>query len=427
MLVRATSSSGQEHLRQAHLQAENGYTAVLDFEGLEPDTLYRLSCEQTTGSFRTFPKKSSAFQFLLNSCNFHGWGPLRSHQPACRRRTELARDCRFGLHVGDQIYADQPWPSLTLEDFRRAYRRAWEQPDTRELFANCPNYMVADDHEVLDGFSWDGSFTLYQRLVMALRGHFRPAPQLYHQVARHGVRAFDEFQSSHGPRTYEPARYFSFNYGDHHFFALDLRFERQLRQGRMISEAQREAFFGWLIEHREQPKFVITSTPFVVEKVKAGEKWCGPEFYRQRHEVIDFLAAEGLSNVVFLSGDIHASCHAEMDIEDRNGGFFTLHELCASPLNGTLQRGFQSFHSASQRVTDQGTRYRSRLDSTSCLGRPRWGGTSNSALMLVNVNGLEISWELHRTRVRETAPARRGQFSIEVGGSHSPLPLAWTL
>lgn len=412
--VRLASPLGLQETREAALRAENGYTGVLDFAGLEPDTAYQLVSGEETGSFRTFPApgQSSPFQFLLNSCNFHGWGPIRSHSSACRRRVELAKNCRFAIHAGDQIYADQPWPCLTLEDYRQAYERVWSQPDTRALLANCPSYMVADDHEVLDGFSWDGSFTLYQRLVMALRGSFRPSPQLYHEAASHGMQVFDEFQSSHGPRTYEPARYFSFNHGEHQFFALDLRFERQLRQGRMISEAQREALFGWLLEHRERPKFIVTSTPFVVEKKKAAEKWCGPEFFRQRHQIIDFLSAENLQNVVFLSGDIHASCHAEMDIQGRDGGFFTLHELCASPLNGTLQRGLSSFHQVGGRVTEEGTEYRVRLDQDSFLGRPRWGGTSNCALMLVSVDSNRVGYELHRTRVRENHPARAGQFSL---------------
>lgn len=414
LAVRLTSPDGHEVTRDAVVQADTGYTAVLDFGGLQADTRYHLLSGGESGSFRTFPApgRNSPFQFLLNSCNFQGWGPIRSHSRACRRRVELARDCRFAIHAGDQIYADQPWPSLTLEDYRQAYRRVWEQPDTAALLAGGANYMVADDHEVLDGFSWDGSFTLYQRLVMALRGSFRPGPQLYYETASNGLQAFDEFQSSHGPRTYAPARYFSFNYGVHQFFALDLRFERQLRQGRMISEAQRETLFAWMLENREKPKFVVTSTPFVVEKKKASEKWCGPEFHRQRHQIIDFLARENLSNLVFLSGDIHASCHAEMDIQGSDGRSFTVHELCASPLNGTLQRGLHSFHHNRERVTEEGTYYRVRLDQSSFLGRPRWGGTSNSALMLISVDGHRVDYELHRTRVRENRPARAGQFSL---------------
>lgn len=418
-LQASLTAGGQSHTQAVNTDSERDFTGVLEFYGLQADTLYTVRSQERTGSFRTFPSPDSRtpFRFLLNSCNFHGWGPIRSHARACRRRLELVGDCRFGLHVGDQIYADQPWPCLTREDFRQAYRRVWHQPDTQRLFANLPNYMIADDHEVLDGFAWDGAFTLYQRLVMAVRGQFRPSPQLYHQLASNGMQTFDEFQSCHGPRSYEPARYFHFSYGEHQFFALDLRFERQLRQGRMISEAQMEALFEWLLRHRDRPKFVITSSPFVVEKIKASEKWCGPEFYLQRHRIIEFLALHDLRNVVFLSGDIHASCHAEMEIENAQGNFFTLHELCASPLNGTLQRPLDSFHGESQRTTENGTRYRVRLDRDSFLGRPRWGGTSNSALMLVSVDGDQIGYELHRTRRNDEQPARSGSFQLPVSES----------
>ena len=414
LTILVTSASGREQALQAVVGPDAGYTAVVDLQGLESDCCHQVKIveEDCHGTFRTFPaaKTTAPFQFLLNSCNFHGWGPFRSHRVSCQRRLELAKDCRFAVHAGDQIYADQPWPSLTLEDYRTAYRRAWDQPDTRSLLSSLPNYMVADDHEVLDGFAWDGSFTLYQRVVMGLRGNFRPSPQLYHEVASNGMRSFDEFQSAHGPRTYAPSRYFSFNYGCHQFFALDLRFERQLRQGRMISEAQREALFAWLLLHRERPKFIITSTPFLVETVGAAEKWCGPEFSRQRHQIIDFLGAEKLANVAFLSGDIHASCHAEMEIQAVDGEFFRLHELCASPLNGTLQRSLRAFHHSAQRTTEEGTRYRVRLDKGSFLGKPAWGGTSNSAFMLVTVDGNQVTYDLHRSRVREAGPARSGGF-----------------
>ncbi len=405
---------GIRYTRTLKLEAQHGFTGILDFNELQPDTRYEVRAGEETGSFRTFPSSAckGPFRFLLNSCNFHGWGPIRSHSRACGRRLELAGECRFALHVGDQLYADQPWPSLTLADYREAYRRAWSQPETRALFAQVPNYMIADDHEVMDGFAWDGSFTWYQRLLMALRGQFRPGSQLYQEIASNGVRAFDEFQSSHGPKNYAPARYFDFCYGEHHFFALDLRFERQLHEGRMVSEAQLEALFDWLLRFQDRPKFIITSTPFVVEKKKSSEKWCGPEFFRQRHQIIDFLAGENMKRVAFLSGDIHASCHAEMDLENRSGERFTLHELCASPLNGTLQRPLNSFHLETRRTTERGTRFRVRLDPQSFLGRPRWGGTSNSALMLVDVEGTRVRYALHRTRKADQAPARSGCFEL---------------
>ncbi|CAN0164111.1 unnamed protein product, partial [Discosporangium mesarthrocarpum] len=86
------------------------------------------------------------------------------------------------IHVGDQIYGDEDvhaktgrsirfmssWAScmnLTasmprsqwddkrnkmLEYYRETYRRTWNQPDVASVLASAANYMVIDDHEVVD-------------------------------------------------------------------------------------------------------------------------------------------------------------------------------------------------------------------------------------------------------------------------------------
>ena len=427
MFVAATGPDGERHQDVVSLSAADGYSGVAELEGLKSSTRYQLQVDYGSsresgpeqlglsrqGSLKTFPapEEDRPFTLLLNSCNFHGWGPIRNNHKASQRRAELAQGVDLVIHAGDQVYADKAPMSFTLGDFRKAYYRTWGDPSTQQLLGSQANYMVADDHEVLNGFSLDGKLTGFQRALLWLRGQGGPAAEQYQELLTNGVKAFDEFQSAHSPKSHgSQARYFNFSHGQHQFFAMDTRFER--RHNQMISEGQREALFQWLTEHRDQPKFIITSSPFVIENVDPAEKWSGPEFSSQRHEIIEFLAKEKLDNVAFLCGDIHASAHAEMKIAAPDGTELTIHELCASPINGTLQRGRDQFRGTSSGQTPNGTRYQMSLDEPSFLGEGRWGDISNSAVMRVQVNGDEVRFETHRTRKNDDGPIRQGSFKI---------------
>jgi hypothetical protein len=46
---------------------------------------------------------------------------------------------------------------------------------------------------------------------------------------------------------------------------MDTRFEQNRGKQRLISEGQRDALFAWLLENRDNPKFIVTATPFVTE------------------------------------------------------------------------------------------------------------------------------------------------------------------
>lgn len=421
MFLRATGPDGQSVEETVTLSAADGFTGVAELESLSPSTPYQLEVAygtdsgekalQRLGALKTFPEPDSQqpCTVLLNSCNFHGWGPFRNNKAADKRRAELARGVDLVIHGGDQVYADKAPFSFTLPDFRRAYLRTWGQPGTQEVLASQANYMVADDHEVVNGYSQDGQLTLMQRFQLWMRGHGSDRNELYQQLGANGIKAFDEFQRAHGPKT--EARYYTFAHGRHQFFAMDTRFERHHRAGRLVSEGQMQALFQWLTEHRDQPKFIITSSPFVLEKKNAEEKWCSPEFTAQRHRVIDFLAREKLDKVAFLCGDIHASAHSRMKIEAADGSQLTIHELCASPMNGTLMRSRSQFHGRSQGVTSQGVRYEVELDESSFLGG--WAGdVSNSAVMKLQLDGDRVGYELYRTRHGNEGPVRQDCFTL---------------
>lgn len=420
MFVKATGPDGKSMEETVALSAANGFTGVAQLDSLKPSTRYGLevrygeSKAEWHGSVKTFPSPGDQqpCTFLLNSCNFHGWGPFRSNREADLRRAEVARGVDLVIHAGDQVYADKAPFSFTLDDFRKAYVRTWGQPGTQQVLAGQANYMLADDHEVVNGYAQDGELTRIQRMDLWLRGHGGPREQQYARLAQNGIRAFDEFQSAHGPKSYgENSRYYHFAHGQNQFFAMDTRFERHNGEKRMISEAQLDALFQWLTEHRDQPKFIITSSPFVLEKKDSEEKWSSPEFAGQRERIIDFLAEKKMEKVVFLCGDIHASAHASMKIQSRDGGELTVHELCASPINGTLMRSRQQFLGQSQGTTAGGTVYAVKLHEESFLGGTTLD-TSNSAVMKVHLDGSQLNYQIFRTRQGDEGPIRQGGFKI---------------
>jgi len=350
---------------------------------------------------------------LLNSCNFHGWGPIRDNERAIERRREIARGVDMVIHAGDQVYADKAPICFSLEEFRQAYDKAWHRPATAELLSSQANYMLADDHEVVNGFALDGELTAFQRALLWVRGHGGPPREQYQELTANGLKAYREFQNSLSPGTYgDNKQYYTFSHGKHQFFALDTRFERHNGQRQMVSPEQKEALFAWLSQHREVPKFIITSSPFVMEKIDSEEKWSSPEFSAQRHEIIDFLAEQNIDKVTFLAGDIHASGYATMEIERTEGQPLVVHELCASPVNGTKQRRLDEFHLSSQRITETGVRFRTQINPETFLGKEDWGGISNSSVMKIHVDGDEVNYEIHRTRQLDEAPARRGGFRL---------------
>jgi len=421
MHVEATSSCGQAVKDSVELTAENGFTGVAQLSSLQPDTDYQVEVRygdhgpSARGEFNTVPgpDQSRPFSMLLNSCNFHGWGPIRDNDQAIERRRDIARGVDMVIHAGDQVYADKAPISFSLQEFRQAYDKAWTRPATAELLSSQANYMLADDHEVVNGFALDGELTAFQRALLWVRGHGGPREEQYQELTANGLKAYQEFQNSLSPGTYgDNKQYYTFSHGKHQFFALDTRFERHNGQRQMISPEQQEALFAWLSQHREVPKFIITSSPFVMEKIDSEEKWSSPEFSAQRHQIIEFLAEQNIDKVTFLAGDIHASGHATMEIERAEGKPLVVHELCASPVNGTKQRRLDEFHLNTEATTAAGVRFRTRIDPDTFVGKEDWGGISNSSVMKIHVDGDEVRYEIHRTRQSEPGPARQGQFTM---------------
>ena len=396
------------------LVRDDGYTGVIELKGLRAATPYR--CEvrfghgedepaasriapgENRGRFRTAPAKDtpSDVAFLLVSCNLHHVGFLADPDPAYRTAARLIgdEDADFMIHCGDQIYADiQSEGELvhefdTLEYYTDKYMDAWNAcKPARRVLTRLPHYMVLDDHEIADNYARD--------------------TESYPRRAEVALAVYRRYQDSHNPQTYGAGAYhYAFDHGDKRFFTLDCRTQRLAGEGsapRMIGRDQMQAFKRWLKRHKDDAKFVVSCVPFVaeVEGRAAEDKWCGEKFRPQREEIIDHIAAESIGRLTFLTGDMHNSLHASMDIATADGTT-TVHELMSSPIN-QLQFSPRSSYvePGPRRTTPKGVGYRSSIHEF-------YGDGSN--LMVVRVRGDTLAFQIHPTKKNERAPG--GSFRV---------------
>src|SRR5262245_40585822 len=223
-------------------------------------------------------------------------GPLDAASPFHVLRNELERPHEpmpaFMIHAGDQIYFDLDIPQRDpiAEEYRRSYRQSWlEDPEARDFLAACPQYMILDDHEIVDSFEnpVDGSDT-------------NPACRQRDAA----LEAYRQYVQQRQPPPARPgALYYEFHYGRAFFFVLDTRTERYRAEKRIVSRDQLEVFKAWLRQHEKDLAFVVSSVPFVAQ-VKAPDrtkpdeadepderpdKWSADEFRGQRDEIIEAI------------------------------------------------------------------------------------------------------------------------------------------
>ena len=393
--------------KKLELKEEEFYTDVLVWAGLNPGQAYnvkvafgktksaaseeRIRDAYTGGKFRTFSDaENPKFSFMLGSCNLHSLGLFEKPDEAWIRMSKIAKSsqAKFMVHCGDQIYADIPFsPSSTLEHYRSKYLDAWEDcKPAQKMLTELPHYMVLDDHEITNNYDTD-TINDDQLLNVAMK--------VYH-----------EFQHKHNPDTSDiqgSRRYhYTFNYGGVEFFVMDTRTSRESDDGLIIDPPQMETFKRWLTQKKHNLKFVVTSVPFIgqVKKPKK-DKWCDPVFDTQRGAILNHVLDQDVRKLVFLTGDMHTSYYAKMQIE-KGSKSAELHELMSSPINQiTPSTSLKKKYDPDFHTTISGVDVHSQIESESFYG-------NHSNVMVIGVDGGRVSYQIHRTTKTETGPT--GEF-----------------
>ncbi len=347
---------------------ESDLTTVFDLEGLSAATQYHYALfgkpdrsnrweigRQQTHSFKTLKPDSETVTFGLYSChmpytkqfgitNLHMWSQLYQELKDA--------ESDFAIGMGDQVYTDgvkylNIWTwlrhakqnlrsikasaqvELMCSWYRDVYRGYWGPLALRQVLRSFPNYMIWDDHEIMDGW---GSYTdkeLSQTLdtlwewehkgrnVTLAKRMFRAARQVYH-----------EYQHSHNPPTPKNQWDYSFRHSHCAFYVLDMRGQRNYNRdrSRILGEPQEKRLYQWLESDdvaEAEVVFIVTPVPMVhVSAFVANtfdlsllgladdlrDAWEHETNWEERDRLLQavfrFSQSTG-KRIIFLSGDVH--------------------------------------------------------------------------------------------------------------------------
>jgi alkaline phosphatase D len=362
---------------------ETGFTARVDLQGLPADQTiaYRVLFQDLAdlktwslpaqGRFRSAPAgrgleavRDVRLAWSADTVG-QGWGidlargGLRTYETMRRLAPDLF------VHCGDTIYADNPlaaevplddgsvWRNLvtpakakvaeTLEEFRGNYLYNLLDENLRRFNAETAQVVLWDDHEVLN--NWYPTKRLEDD---------RYAEKSVALLAARGKRAFLEHQpircSCDDPeRIYRRVRYGALL----ELFAIDMRSERganspnrQTAPGpetALLGRAQLEWLKQGLARSSAAWKVVASGMPLGLvvrdgsdsyEAVANGD--AGPPLGRELEvaELLGFLRAERVRNVVWITGDVHHATANHFHPERaRFADFDPFWEFVAGPLH----------------------------------------------------------------------------------------------
>jgi alkaline phosphatase D len=301
------------------LAAEHDFTGAITLRGLSPSTRYgyRVLLAPPGGehalqtvdsaSFRTSVAAGTPARLrLVIGADIAGGGA----HPVFDQIREQAPDAL--LLLGDLAYTDQLEP--TVEAYRSKLRSNWGGPTLSRLVASVPTFAIWDDHDIAEDF-WPGKSIA-----------FDPART-----------AFVEYVASRNP---DPpvagALYFSFTFGDIEVFVLDVRsarspnFATDDRDKTMLGAAQREHLLAWLQSSTATLKVIASPVLFVEHATTGNDAWQG--FLTERNQIFDFIASQGIDNVLLLSGDQHWSGLFKLE-HNAAARRYRFYEFQATPLS----------------------------------------------------------------------------------------------
>ena len=361
---------------------DSDFTAKLLLRGLPGGqrVFYRVSFQDlgspkvygppTVGSFRTAPSGAGDVLFAWggDTCG-QGWGINPDLGGLTIYETMRRLEPHFFVHSGDTIYADGPiraevklddgtvWRNLTtpakskvaetLAEYRGNYAYNLLDDNVRRFNAEVAQFVQWDDHEVIN--NWYPGEVLDEAFA-AQNGYTERRVSL---LAARGARAFREYQ----PVRFDPAdpdRVFrAYRWGPSvELFLLDQRSYRGPNSANRQPEPGEEtAFMGprqirWLKQRLLRStatwKVICSDMPIGLVARDAGGTFenaangNGPPLGRELEiaDLLRFVRAERVRNVVWLTADVHyAAAHYYDPARARFADFDPFWEFVAGPLN----------------------------------------------------------------------------------------------
>jgi hypothetical protein len=271
--------------------ASAGNTVTLSVQGLKPETEYFYGVEVggvlrtetiSRGRFRTFPLGRGSFKIAFSACGDFRKADQRAYDAIVAERPLLF------IHMGDLHYMDTN--STNVEDHRANYDSVLNQPNQAALYRNMPIAYMWDDHDFCGNDS-DGTAVGRD----AARTVFRERTPHYPIASAGGTMAQ------------------AFTLGRARVIMTDLRSgsspaaQRESASKSRMGSAQKAWFKQELISARDAgfPLVLwVSSHPWIMPAQLGSDGWGG--FATERTEIANFLRDNHITNVVMLSGDMHA-------------------------------------------------------------------------------------------------------------------------
>jgi alkaline phosphatase D len=292
------------------LQPETNYNYLIEVDNKE--VTQELSFK--TPRARDY-KTSKDFSFLIGSCAFikdpvynapweHFEGDPKIYE------TMGNQEADFMIWLGDALYLREV--DFTTEsgiDYRYWYRR--KLPEMQKMLSKYSHYAIWDDHDYGPNNS-NKTFELHQKTLQAFRDYW-------------GNKTFGDG---------EEGIYGKFSYEDADFFLLDDRYfrddteinERSVSHKTQLGDKQIQWLKSSLSGSTATFKFIAVGGQFTNQYT---DKESFNQYKKERKEIVDFITANKIKGVVFLSGDRH---HSEM-LRFERANAYPLLELTSSPLS----------------------------------------------------------------------------------------------
>ena len=339
---------------------------------------------QSRGSFNTVPRVAYPVTFLLGSNllqkNESDGKRVYRNLINIRKQTRPA----FMIHAGNQIYIDAPaiHHAIQSEDYVNKYQAAWKSREAAEFLGRIAYYPALNDHE------------LYFRYANDVEYDVKPATY----YSREALPVYQLFQHTKTPQTYgEQKFYYHYDYAGNAFFVLDVRAERyqfvkQGQQRQMISAVQMDALKNWMLDHKDEVKFIVSAVPFItIKETDYSEYWSSEAFIEQKEELLRFVKANNLKKIVFLTGQGNAALHSTLTVDTPQGEAIVLHELMSGPL-AQYEVGISNYDDFiwQQQVKSMDLSYQYQLVSGN--------GQADPNVMNIQFNEDELHYTVYSTR-----------------------------
>jgi cholesterol oxidase len=317
--------------------------------------------------------QTDQFNFLVGSCRYPGTPIERTLADrvfqGMRRRVETD-ELDMVFFVGDQIYADayaDAFDSSVWRDrYYRSYSRAFNSKNLKLLLKSLPIHFAMDDHEIVDNYSGGfadgvtrprtgrGAFDLQYAGINQDQVDFaHKAARSYMSSGREAAVVGGAAQPPPGTLWYAMDHDTEVNFP---CFVMDTRSERALRSAylhadeatlpplvRTDENEQLDALLAWLNlaqnEAPDRPKFIMAGqilAPVTRSLVAHPSQFRNEDgilgYPGMVNALIDHIVTQGIQGVVFVGGDLHMSCAAEIVLSKQGYADVTAWQIVASGL-----------------------------------------------------------------------------------------------